>query len=86
MNPYTVEWLPGAEQELADIWLAAPDRSAVTRAEATITRLLARDPLHSGVEVAEGLRKLIVDPLMLFYSVQQANRKVEVSKVALYPP
>ena len=34
MNPFSVEWLSDILQTLADIWLQAPDRQAVTAAQA----------------------------------------------------
>ena len=45
---YTVAWDPDAEQNLAELWLAAPDRAALTAAAAWVDRLLASDPLHAG--------------------------------------
>jgi hypothetical protein len=86
MSRYTVEWLPGAEDELADIWIAASDRPAITAAEAAITRLLARDPINHGIQLSEGLRKLEMAPLTVFYSVDAARNAVEVSNVKRLPP
>jgi plasmid stabilization system protein ParE len=86
MSRYTVSWTEDAEQELADIWTRAGDREAVTAADAAITRLLASDPINNGTDLAEGLRKLIVDPLMVYYSVDPGKRFVEVSHVARCPP
>jgi len=80
-----VEWLADAEDDLAAAWLKAPDRRAVTDAQAVIDRLLARDPLSNGEEVAEGLRKLTVAPLVAYYEVDQDRRHVTVSNVALLP-
>lgn len=85
MSPFRVEWLQDAETELAAIWLRATDRQAVTAAQATIDRLLATDPLQNSTEVAEGLRKLIVGPLIVLFSVQQAKLLVEVYSVLRVP-
>jgi hypothetical protein len=63
MSLYTVEYTSVAEDQLADVWVQAPDRQAVTAAEAHIHQSLARDPLGQGVAVAEGLHKLTVAPL-----------------------
>ena len=82
---YTVEWDPNALQELAAIWLNAADRQAVTDAEARVDALLGTDPLRHGTPVAEGLYKLTVAPLTVYYSVDQAPRHVEVSKVTPSP-
>jgi hypothetical protein len=53
---WTVNWLPDAEQELADSWLNAPDRDAVTHAAQTIDELLQRDPLKAGEFRPDGRR------------------------------
>jgi hypothetical protein len=85
MTPYTVEWTTPAEDQLADIWLAASDPVAVTTATAAIDALLARDPLGHGLDVQEGLRKLRIAPLTVFYEVQTSRSWVEVSAVAYTP-
>ena len=40
MSLFSVEWPPDILSDLADIWLQAPDRQAVTDAESEIDRLL----------------------------------------------
>jgi len=45
---YNVNWLPDAEQELAEIWLSAVDRGIVTRTAHTIELLLRHDPDRQG--------------------------------------
>jgi hypothetical protein len=45
---HTGSWLPAAEQELADIWLADQDRAAVSQAAALLDRQLANDRTHLG--------------------------------------
>jgi hypothetical protein len=85
MNPWKVVWLDDAEQELASIWLNATDKAAVTAADAAIQHLLSTDPLKHGAELSEGLRKLHVAPLLVFFSANSATRTVEVSWVAYVP-
>ncbi len=80
---FLVEWLPDAEDDLAAAWMQAPDRQVVTDAQAVIDRLLARDPLTNGAEVAEGLRKFTVAPLVVYYEVDTGRRHVTVTNVAL---
>jgi hypothetical protein len=82
MNPWTVESTSIAEDQLAEIWLHAPDQRAVTAAQAAIERTLARDPLAHGQEVREGLRKLTVAPLTVYYEVRPAQKVVEIQAVA----
>ena len=85
MNPYTVELTDDAEQSLADIWVHAADRAAVTAAEATIHRLLTADPIQNGTHMAEGLRKLTAKPLTVFYTLPPGRRVAEISQVAYTP-
>jgi plasmid stabilization system protein ParE len=81
MSWFTVEWTRTAENELADIWNNATDRRAVSIAQDRIDRLLGASPLTYGSDVAEGLRRLTVAPLTVYYSVHPTDRKVEVSDV-----
>ena len=85
MSLDTVAYTSVAEDQLTDIWVQAPDRQAVTAAEAEINKRLGRDPLGQGEAVAEGLRKLAVTPLTVYYQVDQAQRVVEVQAVAHTP-
>ena len=72
---------PGAEDELARVWLRSADRAAVTAAQARADSLLARDPLSHGRHLSEGLYALDVPPLVLTYTVDSATRTVEVTWV-----
>ena len=54
-------------------------------AEAAIQGTLARDPLGQGTDVGEGLRKLTVAPLTVYYEVRAAQGFVEVQAVAYTP-
>ncbi len=85
MTPYTVEWTSTAEDQLTDIWLVAPDPRAVTTATAAIDGLLARNPLAHGTEVQEGLLKIRIAPLTVYYEVDSSRSVVEVSAVAHTP-
>lgn len=81
MNPFLVEWEPAAEDELARIWLRSSDPFAVTAAQAQADRLLSRDPIHHGRHLAEGLFTIDAPPLTLNYTIDPANRLVEVTWV-----
>jgi hypothetical protein len=85
MTPFTVEWEPGAEDELAGIWLQASDPAAVTRAQAQADQLLAQDPLGNGRHMSEGLHRIDVPPLVLTYTVNAKQRKVTVNGVLSHP-
>ena len=81
MTRFRVEWESPAEDELARLWLQPGDPQAVTVASARAEQLLARDPLKYGRHLSEGLYSIDVPPLVLTYTVDQANRLVEVTWV-----
>jgi hypothetical protein len=85
MNLYRVEWDPAAEDELARIWLQSSDPQAVTAAQAQADQLLARDPMKYGRHLSEGLYSVDVPPLVLTYTVDPANRLVEVTWIRSSP-
>ena len=66
---YTVTWSPFAQDQLADLWLAAADRDALTRAAHEIDRTLRDDPDARVPHGHEGARA-VVDPVAL-----RADRK-----------
>jgi hypothetical protein len=75
---YTVIWLKPAE---ADIWLAAEDRTSITRAARDIDRRLAVEPETAGEFRAEGKRILFVAPLGITFGVYEQDRIVRVADV-----
>ena len=82
----TVIWSPDADGRLAQAWIDAPDRDAVTAAAHAIDAQLAVDPQTKGAEVREGLRSLSVPPLRVLFSVDEGDRKVHVLGVRLEQP
>jgi hypothetical protein len=78
---YTVTWVPAAEQELANIWLNATDRNAVTRAAHAIERRLRRDPLYTGESRTQGTRVAFLPPLACLFRVVEDDLLVEVIHV-----
>ena len=81
MTRYTVVWVESAQSELADIWLSASNRSAVTAAADEIDRVLVTDANAQGVDVSEGLRAIFVHPLRVLFTVSDEDRMVEVLRV-----
>ena len=80
---YTVRWTRKARlQQLAQVWLDAPERNAVTAAANEVDRLLATDPAGQGESRAGGLRVLIVEPLLVGYrcGVSQPRPRVRFCK------
>lgn len=83
MMRFTVSWRPEVLADLADLWSAATDRSSFTLAADQIDELLSHDAANLGVEVHEGLRAVIVEPLTVYYSVSESDRLVSVVAVRL---
>jgi len=81
MTAFLVYWPRTTLTDLAAVWLNAPDRQAVTSAQATIDHLLAADPISLSQHLSEGLYKLHVPPLTVYHTVDPVARKVEVQTV-----
>ena len=75
---FTVVWSPEAEQALAELWIGASDRQAVTDAADAIDVLLRIGPLDVGESRVVNLRILTVFPLSVYYDVREADRLVAV--------
>ena len=78
----TVSWSRGAENQLARIWILAADCNAVTHAEHQIETILTVDPKR-GQHLCEGLYKLAVAPLSVYYEIHAATSEVYVTAVAV---
>lgn len=78
MKQFTVAWWFDSQNDLANLWMAADDPKAVTRAADEIDRLLARDPASVIDDHHEGLCRLTVGPLTVQYSIDDPDRKVTV--------
>jgi hypothetical protein len=82
---YTVVWRPDAEQRLADLWMAAPDRAVVTRAANRIDARLGNDPQLAG-EAREGMTRILIEPpLAIYFDVSEPDRLVTVWAVWRFP-
>ncbi len=77
---YTVVWVESAEQELAALWMAAPDRAAVNGAVLMIDDELRTDA-HAKGRPADGARILVAPPLIVFFEVSEADRIARVLQV-----
>ncbi len=78
---YTVLWKPAAEQQLAQLWTEAADRGAVAAAADQIDGLLRSNPQTKGESRLPPMRILIVQPLVVNFQIQEADRTVLVSDV-----
>ena len=78
---YMVLWTSSAEGLLAQIWMDATDRDAVTAASNSIDAKLREDPVHAGESRRRKARILIVPPLAVYFRVNPGDRQVLVSRV-----
>ncbi len=81
---WTVLWVPDAEQELVEIWLASADRNRVTAAANEIDGRLRIDPENQGESREQSLRVLLVPPLGVDVEVRPQDRAVQVLAVWTY--
>ena len=78
---HTVVWLQSAEQELAELWLDAADRDAITNAASLIDQLLGANPENEGESRPAGRRILFVAPLGAVFRTLPNDRLVIVTRV-----
>ena len=78
---FSVRWRRTARNMLADIWVNATNRNAVTAATSQIDHQLARDPDNVGESRPKGRRVLLVPPLGVIYRVNTQTRVVTVIRV-----
>ena len=81
---YTVTWAPTAERALAEIWLRASDRTAVTEASNRIDQALKHDPETKGESRGRNDRILLESPLGVDFEVNALDLKVTVLTVWTY--
>lgn len=79
---YRVTFLKAADQELADIWLTAADRTAVTIASFQLQQLLELRPLKAGESRGSSVSRTVINsPLAFDYEVIEDDKKVRVIHV-----
>ncbi len=77
----TVIWERLALDALAEIWMDALDRDAVRMAAAKIDAELSDQTDPKGVELAEGLRTIVVPPLVCVFHLEVEDRIVLVDAI-----
>ena len=81
MIRFTVVWHIDARNQLAEIWVRAEDRNAVSRASDAIDNFLAVDATAKGTVVEGDLRELTIQPLKILFGVSEPDRLVKVVDV-----
>lgn len=79
---YAVFWTPDSQDELANSWLAAPDRNAVTAASHRLDQALADDPYSIGFARDASINRTAIDlPLGIEFEIIEDDKKVRVLRV-----
>jgi hypothetical protein len=78
---FTVVWKAPAKVRLAEIWLAADDRAAVTRAANRLDELLKADPFAQGESREAEFRVAFEKPLAIKFAVSQSDLMVAIAEV-----
>lgn len=78
---FDVDWRPGAEQDLAAVWLASMDREAVTKASDEVDNVLMHFPNSAGEPSYDTVRIFTHPPLAVEFEVIEEDRKVLVLSV-----
>ncbi len=78
---YTVVWPDAVQDELADIWIHASDRRAVTMAANQMERELRTDAPLRGRLLRGSRRMLRLPPLLVVFDVSPDDCLVTVLKV-----
>jgi len=78
MKRYTVFWTKKAEEQLALIWAAAPDRAAIADSADAMDAALGMDPQDVGESRADGYRIVFRGGLAIIFIVSEPDRTVSV--------
>jgi hypothetical protein len=81
MTRRTVVWIPSAERELAELWLASSMRDRITMAVDAVDSALSQDAEAVGSPLAEGLFALDEPPLRVLFEILDQDRMVRVLTV-----
>jgi hypothetical protein len=79
---YRVDWAPTAEQQLAAVWLASADRTAVTSAADWLDNELSAAPLRFGDPIDSSIHRVgSFDVLGIEFEVIEDDKRVIVHGV-----
>jgi hypothetical protein len=78
---WTVVYRSSAQDQLANIWLSAPNPQAVADAADEIDRILGRNPHNAGESRGDTTRVLVERPLAVLFEVFADDAIVEVFSV-----
>jgi len=82
---FHVTWDNEARKDRAYLWATAPDPAAVRAATDAAAAALGRDPYQGTTHLSEGLWRLIVPPVMVYFEIDHAGRQVTITDVLPAP-
>lgn len=82
---WTVVWHPAVADKLAELWMEARDRNAVTQAVNRIDQSLRHDAEKQGIEFY-GDRLFVEPPLSVVFHPAVDDRLVKILDVCLHEP
>jgi len=75
---WTVVWFDSAQNHLADLWMQAPDRAAVSAAANAMDQSLRRDPYQNSESRIGNNRIMFAPPLGISFDISEEDRLVTV--------
>jgi hypothetical protein len=78
---YTVTWKPAAQNDLANEWMIAADRAAVTEAADRIEAILRHDPYTFSESRSSLTRVMFVSPLAVAFEISEPDLLITVKAV-----
>jgi hypothetical protein len=81
---FLVRWKQSALDRLAELWLEADNRSAISAAIEEIDRTLASAPASAGESRSDTTRVFFVSPVGVFFDVNEVDQIVSVLRVWSY--
>jgi hypothetical protein len=81
MMAFTVICSNDAQNQLANLWLSAADRAAITAAQYRIEQELAADPRRKSNEISEGLWRIDFPPLKALFEIDDQDRLVRITAI-----
>jgi hypothetical protein len=78
MNQFMVVQPNWVDEQLAHLWLNAEDRPAITSASNDVYRELKHDADVKGELVQDNLRKIVLGPLCVYFTVHADDCTVRV--------
>lgn len=80
---FTVRWESDAKVERHRVWAVAADPAAMRKAAEQAEILLAGNPEQLGSHMSEGLRKLVISPIAVYFTIDHDDRLVQIENVEL---